>query len=136
MTAIPEGNEPVRNEQGAGSARSLPPPNDIRSAREVGLLAAPLTWAEIVDHCSRLHTTRTRPLYPGADEQAEGSQMLDIWVTHGRRLPAVVVPTRMHEPGFYVRCPNGYEPDWMWRSDDDLERFHSYVDAGKVTRRD
>lgn len=50
--------------------------------------------------------------------------------------PAVVVPTRMHEPGFYVRRPSGADDDLLIRSEDGLRDFQAQVEGGKVARRD
>lgn len=91
-----------------------------------------LTWQTLLDECSRVHTTRTRPLLPGMDEQREDAQMMDVFIDD---MPAVVVPTRMHEPGFYVRSPNGENTYWNLRSEEQLEQFRKDVEAGKVRRR-
>lgn len=90
----------------------------------------PLTWDEIVEHCSRLHTTRRRRmfpehLFPNDTEMREDSQVMPV-IADGNR--ARVVPTRMHEPGFYVQV----EPDATWRSDAQLATFRRMVDDGRV----
>lgn len=92
-----------------------------------------VTWQDLLEECSRIHTTRTREVIPGWEEQREDSHMLDIFVGD---VPAVVVPTRMHEPGFYVRSPNASSEMWVLRSPEQLEEFHVNVDAGLVRRRD
>lgn len=98
-----------------------------------------LAWADLLDECSRLHTSRTRPEGPWENAALrEDAQMLDIWVSNflgPEPIPAVVVPTRMHEPGFYVRAPDGALKQWALRSPQDLEIFHRLVDAGYVSRR-
>lgn len=98
------------------------------------VMSDPLTWPQIVEHCSRLHTTRTRPEGPwGNAEPREDSRMLDIIIDG---TPAVVVPTRMHEPGFYVRPPNGVQSDEMFlRSPADLIEFRCKVVLGRVHAR-
>lgn len=100
---------------------------------------ATLSWAEIVDHCSRLHTTRTRPELPWDENSArrEDSQMLDVLIDE---TPACVIPTRMHEPGFYVRSrtPENdgrwHPPGWILRGDDELATFRRLVEQGRVHR--
>ena len=93
----------------------------------------PLTWDDIVEHCSRLHTTRCKPEGPweGA-EMREASEMLDV-VLDGR--PVTVVPTRMHEPGFYARWG---DVDWKQQGTDalhiDLAELERAVNEGRVTR--
>lgn len=89
-----------------------------------------VTWDELLDLCSRVHSARRRDT-PWGLPQVD-VDMLDIW--YGATA-AVVVPTRMHEPGFYVRGPNG-GPHWTLRSEDDLQTFQQDVEAGKVVRRD
>lgn len=84
-----------------------------------------LAWDEIVEHCSRLHTTRQRPEGPWPDaEMREDSQMLAV-VIDGRR--ATVVPTRIHEPGFYVRFEDAPPPAFL-----DLVQFQMAVREGLV----
>lgn len=97
-------------------------------------MSAPLTWDEIVEHCSRLHTTRTRrtlpaELFPDDDELREDSQPLDV-IADG--WTATIVPTRMHEPGFYVRVKDGSEFGALWRSDETLAAFRQMVTDGRV----
>lgn len=95
-----------------------------------------LTWQELLDECSRVHTTRMRMMPWG--ELAEDSHMLDIWIaTADDPVPAVVVPTRLHEPGFYVRAPDGVPAAFPTiRTDEELMiDFREQVDSGKVSRR-
>lgn len=94
----------------------------------------PLTWDEIVEHCSRLHTTRTRPRGPWTEELREDSRPLDV-VIDGR-WPATITPTRMHEPGFYFWLNDGDSRSTrqLRRSPKDLAELRRYVDEGKVTR--
>ena len=92
-----------------------------------------MTWDEILDTCSRLHTTRQRPEGPWPDaEMREGSRMIDVTV---QDRPAQIVPTRMHEPGFYWRYMD--EPDYslaLQRSEVALDRLRAFADNGEVTR--
>jgi hypothetical protein len=93
---------------------------------------SPVTWTELLEHCSRLHTTRRRPSGPrGTGELREDSAMLDVFLPDGT--PATVVPTRMHEPGFYVRNRNGSLGGyWLLRSDAALAEFQRWVETGQV----
>ena len=87
-----------------------------------------MSWTEIVDTCSRLHTTRTRPVGPWPDaELREGSKMIDVTVD-GR--PAQIVPTRMHEPGLYWRYMD--IPDGTMRSDVHIEMLKLAAEGGLV----
>lgn len=91
----------------------------------------PMTWDELVDLCSRLHTKRQRRAYPSAPMR-EASQMIDVLIDG---LPAQIVPTRMHEPGFYLRFE--YESIHQMpprRSDFDLKALRRAVEAGEVFR--
>lgn len=91
---------------------------------------ATLTWDEIVRVCSRI-IERPAPL--------ARETMLDVVILpplSDRPVEATVVPTRMHEPGFYVRGRTG-TPNWafwMLRSDSDLAMFRRFVDLDRVTR--
>ena len=102
-------------------------------------MVAPLTWEDIIDRCSRLHTTKTKPRFPWEPdgEQREASDMIDAFVA-GR--PVQIVPTRMHEPGFYWRWMDEMEPiddgrlfPKIMRSPEDIELLHRYADMGEVT---
>lgn len=104
-------------------------PDDLSSSKA-------LTWDEIVDHCSRLHTTRRKPRYRCDDdctEMREASEMLDVLIdTGGSRgiSPAQIVPTQMHEPGFYWRWMDGeFGP---LRSPLDLRVLRDMVEGGHV----
>lgn len=84
----------------------------------------PLSWDDLNARCSRT---------AGHGNEA----MLDVLITpplSQKPVPATVVPTRMHEPGFYVRAANGTPTwaSWMLRSDDDLAMFKRFVDLGRV----
>ena len=88
-----------------------------------------LDWVEIVARCSR---TRY--------EQVE---MLEVWIyprpteTYLGPTRATVVPTRMHEPGFYLRAPNNV-PIWAsWANRDEeflQQEFRQMVERGLVCR--
>jgi hypothetical protein len=86
----------------------------------------PLTWDELVAECSRT--------------AGHGNEhMLDVVITppnSARGQEATVVPTRMHEPGFYVRSVNGTPnwASWMMRADEDLAMFKRFVGLGLVRR--
>lgn len=74
-------------------------------------------------------------MWPGAgpDEMREDSQMLDIWLGD---TPAVIVPTRMHEPGFYVRYADQTPPNDIIRDETALMGwFRDACHAGSVARR-
>lgn len=88
-----------------------------------------VTWDAIVERCSRLHTTRTKPLWPGSSEMREASEMAAATVD-GR--PAEIVPTRMHEPGFYWRYMDVDPLDGTQRSDEGIDLLRSLAEAGKV----
>lgn len=88
-----------------------------------------LTWAQLLDECSRLHTTRTRRMPWGT--KREDSRMIRIAID-GRR--ATVVPTRMHEPGFYFRWDDLDGADAEQRADSDLALLERWVTEGRVTR--
>lgn len=89
--------------------------------------AQPLTWEELLDECSRIHTTRRRPEGPWPNAALrEDSQMLEVLI---KGVPARVVPTRMHEPGFYYWV--GDEPR---RSEADLLILQAAVELGEVRR--
>lgn len=96
----------------------------------------PLSWDQIVATCSRTH--------PRLEDDA---RMLDVRVlsfVHDARaswdksIDAVVVPTRMHDPGFYLRSPND-TPLWaFWANRDEqflLGEFYRLVEAGRVAKR-
>lgn len=106
---------------------------DLDDLRQRSGSGPALTWDEIVEHCSRLHTTRTRPVGPWEEaELREDAHMLDVWV--GDR-PAVMVPTRMHEPGFYVRYEDDLN-DHLLRDPDALVGwFRDAVECGSIGRR-
>lgn len=92
----------------------------------------PVTWAELIDLCSRTLTTRTRTVaFYGASHITDGAQKLDVILPDGRR--ATVVPTRMHYPGFYVRA-RGCVCYWQLRNPEQLVTFQNWVDAGSVRR--
>lgn len=97
----------------------------------------PLTWDELLKECSRLHSDP-----PGSE------QMLDVMIMpiipeglvgtgdEGLPMKATVVPTRMHEPGFYVRSVNRTPiwAYWVLRADDDMDMFQRFVELGRVRR--
>jgi hypothetical protein len=85
-----------------------------------------VTWDEIVEHCSRLHTTRTRRIGPWTDEMREASAVMEVEVAGS---PARIVPTRMHEPGFYWWLK---DEDGPRRSDIDMRDLKALADAGEV----
>lgn len=88
---------------------------------------AALTWADLLDLCSRIHTTRTRPGGPWENaEPREDSHTLDVLIA-GK--PARITPTRMHEPGFYY-----WQDDEPRRSDEDLAALREAVERGEVVR--
>lgn len=87
-----------------------------------------VTWDYLLERCSRLHTTRLKPYGPWPNaELREASEMIDVMI-EGH--PAQIVPTRMHEPGFYWRYVGGTGPR---RSDGDLAILRRLVDEGKVS---
>lgn len=87
-----------------------------------------LTWDDILEESSRLHTTKTAQRYPEGPVR-EASRMIDVLVD-GRA--AQIVPTRMHEPGLYWRWRDG--DTGPKRSDIDIEELKAYAEAGKVCR--
>lgn len=89
-----------------------------------------LSWAELIAECSRT--------------AGHGNErMLDV-VIHpvpfplqtDRPVEATVVPTRMHEPGFYVRSRNDLPlwAGWTLRSDEDLAMLRRFADLGLIHR--
>lgn len=102
--------------------------------------STPLTWADVLNESSRVHTTRTREVF---GEKREDSRVMEVWIhADEQERPAVVVPTRMHEPGFYLR----WEDEWLTKDDrgrglnivrDEmgLAGFRVLVESGKVRRR-
>ena len=97
-----------------------------------------MTWDDIMETCSRLHTTRKKPLYsrPELDdgELREASEMIDVTVD-GR--PAQIVPTRMHEPGFYWRWMDQKDSDGYavtMRNPDGDALLRAYANQGLVQR--
>jgi hypothetical protein len=86
-----------------------------------------VSWFEIMEHCSRLHTTRRRPCGPweGA-ELREDSQVLNVTI-RGRL--ARIVPTRMHEPGFYVSYADEVGPA---RNDEAITALRDAADDGEM----
>lgn len=94
-----------------------------------------ITWNELLEECSRIHTTRTRTIQLSHDTFVrEDAHKLAVRLPDGRK--ATVVPTRLHEPGFYVRAFTG---EWgtptvalLFRSPGSLRLFHEWVDAGEV----
>lgn len=94
-----------------------------------------ITWDELLEECSRIHTTRIRTIKLGTGTfSREDAHKLAVRLPDGRR--ATVVPTRLHEPGFYVRAFTG---EWgsptvalLFRSPGSLRLFHEWVDAGEV----
>lgn len=95
-----------------------------------------VTWDELLEECSRIHTTRTRTVTLGNHTTLvrEGSHKLSVRLPDGHK--ATVVPTRLHEPGFYVRA---YSGEWgtptvalNFRSPGSLRMFQEWVDAGEV----
>lgn len=89
-----------------------------------------LTWDELIEHCSRLHTGRRRPWGPGGGELREDSQVLAVTIC-GQ--PGEIVPTRMHEPGFYWRLDSEIDRAPR-RSASDMTDLRKLVDAGEVAR--
>lgn len=88
-----------------------------------------LSWDDLLDLCSRIHTTRTRPAWPGEDApMREDSQMIDVWIDG---VKAQVVPTRMHEPGFYWRYVNADGPR---HSEEQLALLRRMTEQGRVVR--
>lgn len=53
-------------------------------------------------------------------------------------VPAVVVPTRMHEPGWYIRSANRPSPNYYWnlRNDQDSQLVRQLCEAGAITARE
>ena len=53
-------------------------------------------------------------------------------------VPAVVVPTRMHEPGWYIRSGNhdNLSRYWNLRSDQDYQLIRQLCAAGAITARE
>lgn len=94
----------------------------------------PLTWQDLLDECSRLYTTRTRPEIPWEPEgrQREDSHVLHVLITAGR-IPARITPTRMHEPGFYAWVGPRSAAE-IWRSEGQLAYLKSLADGGLITR--
>lgn len=112
------------------AASSKPTPEEIAKMPHKDVMALlpqprPLTWDDLLDRCSRLHTTRQRPEGPweGA-ELREDSEVLHVLI-NGH--PGRITPTRMHEPGFYA-----WVGDDIWRSDEDLAKLRRFVEAGCV----
>lgn len=86
----------------------------------------PLTWTDIVQRCSRTESVN--------------EQMIPVTICSLGyiKVAGTIVPTRMHDPGFYVRSPSGtpWWASWQLRSDDDLRRFKNMVDQGFVFERE
>lgn len=92
-----------------------------------------LTWNELLDRSSRLHTTRTKNIGPaGTTLLHDDAQKLSVRLPDGRS--ATVIPTRLHEPGFYVVAePQGIPPvSTVLRSPGALRIFQEWVEAGEV----
>lgn len=66
---------------------------------------------------------------PWTDEMREASEMADA-IVDGR--PAQIVPTRMHEPGFYWRYMDVPPDEGHRRGDEATAELRVLVEAGKV----
>lgn len=89
-----------------------------------------ISWHGIMEHCSRLHTSRRKPVGPWPDaEMREASAILAVTI-NGR--PVTIIPTRMHEPGFYWRCEDIEGEEGIMRDEESLRALEFLADTGQV----
>lgn len=98
-----------------------------------------ISWYELMESSSRLHTSRRRDARPPSqrigdpapEDQRDDAHVVQIFIGNDPGFRAEVIPTRMHEPGFYVRVSEPNDPEEvrrMWnRSDDDPVRQQSEI---------
>lgn len=92
-------------------------------------------WQQLLDECSRLHTTRWRPGLPLSMTPVghvvpyrEDARVMSVTISG---MPGRIVPTGLHEPGFYAMTR-----DWRftWRSERELVVLRHLADTHRIRR--